>query len=67
MNWCNKQYCKINNYSDAYDKLHFITRNNNFSKICLLKLILSLPENIKNEILKININNYFGHNNLLDI
>ena len=57
MNWYNRQYCKINNYSDAYDKLHSITRNGNFSNKSLEKFILSLPENIKNEILKINIKN----------
>ena len=55
------------NYNDAYEKLHSITRNGNFSNKSLEEFILSLPENIKNEILKININNYFGHNNLLEI
>ncbi len=48
-------------------KLHSITRNASFSNKSLEEFILLLPENIKNKILKININNYFGHNNLLEI
>lgn len=47
--------------------MNSITRNANFSNKSLEEFILSLPENIKNEILKIKINNYFGHNNLLEI
>ena len=55
------------NYSDAYELLHKITRDTEFSKNKLDEFILSLPEKIKDEILKINVYNYFGHNEMLEI
>jgi len=56
-----------NNDMNAYEKLHQLTRDKNFSQNKLEEFILSLPENLKNEINNISVKNYIGHNNLFNI
>jgi adenylosuccinate lyase len=56
-----------NNDMNAYEKLHQLTRDKNFSQNKLEEFILSLPENLKNEINNISVKNYIGHNILFDI
>ena len=56
-----------NNDMNAYEKLHQLTRDKNFSQNKLEEFILTLPENLKSEINNISVKNYIGHNNLFDI
>jgi adenylosuccinate lyase len=56
-----------NNDMNAYEKLHKLTRDKNFSQNKLEEFILTLPENLKSEINNISVKNYIGHNNLFDI
>tara|TARA_Y100001970_G_C14227415_1_gene856521 strand:- start:1149 stop:2483 length:1335 start_codon:yes stop_codon:yes gene_type:complete len=55
------------NDTNAYEKLHQLTRDKEFNKKKLDNFISSLPETMRIEISNINIYNYYGHNKVFDI